>query len=87
MEITREQAQQMENIISEMQSAKPKCIKNYQCYRSNLHDLCKVKGIGTFDEIKCNAEENLCCGLSESHLGERFCNCPLRRYIAEHFRR
>lgn len=87
MELTLEHAQQMEGIIAQMQSARPQCRKDYQCYRSDLENLCQVKGIGVFNQIECASEENRCCGFSQSYLGEKFCGCQLRRYIAANFRR
>ena len=87
MKLTQEQEQQMQSIIAEMQNTGLECKKNYQCYQSGLEDLCNVRGIGAFDEVKCNSAANPCCGLSESYLGESFCICPLRRYIAQTFHR
>jgi hypothetical protein len=75
----------MRGIIEEMQAGPKKCSKHYQCFESELETLCKVRHIGTFDEIECAAEDNRCCGLSEAHMGLRFCICPLRRYIARNF--
>ena len=61
MELTQEHRQQIDTIVAEMQRTKPTCQKDYQCYRSDLEDLCDIKGIGAFDEIKCDSEANRCC--------------------------
>ena len=87
MEITQEHTQEMNNIIIAMEKDSVKCSKDYQCYTSSLENLCPVKGVGAFDTIKCISEDAQCCGLSFGAIGDRYCNCPLRRYIAANFHR
>ena len=85
MEISQEHKNKMETIIAEMQRDAVKCLKDYECYTSFLEKLCKVKGIGVFDTIKCANEEGRCCGRSFTFHEENFCECPLRRYICINF--
>ena len=87
MEITPEHKDAMENIIVNMATGPVKCRKDFQCYKSFLENLCEVKGVGAFDTIQCMAKDAQCCGFSFGVVGDRYCKCPLRRYIAEHFRR
>lgn len=87
MEIAIEHREQMKNIIAEMQANRIQCLKDFDCYKSALERLCKIKGIDAFDTIECNSEAARCCGLSFSAFSKRFCRCPLRRYISESFRR
>lgn len=87
MEIATEHREQMESIIAEMQAGRVQCLKDFDCYKSDLERLCKIKGIDAFDTIECNSEGARCCGLSFSALSKRFCKCPLRRYISKSFRR
>ena len=85
MEITQEHENRMETIIVEMQRGSAKCQKDFQCYTSSLEKLCKIRGIGVFDMIRCASEDARCCGLSLTVGGENFCECPLRRYISANF--
>ena len=87
MEISQEYRRQIEKIIADMKTKSPKCLKNYQCYESSLEKLCRIKGVSTYDEIKCFSEEARCCGLSFPSMSKRYCNCPLRRYISVNFHR
>ena len=87
MEITAEHQAKIEDIIADMATGSVKCVKNFQCYTSSLEKLCPVKGVGAFDTIKCISKDALCCGFSFGVIADRYCKCPLRRYIAEHFRR
>ena len=87
MQITQEQKQRMEEIMADMPAHGINCRRNFQCYRSSLENLCKVEGIGAFDTIECDAKDASCCGLSFAAAGKRYCKCPMRRYIAGHFRR
>ena len=87
MKIPIEHVEKMEEIMVDIREHPPKCLKDFRCYKSSLEDLCKVKGIGAFDTIRCLSEDAKCCGFSFVPIGERYCKCPLRRYIALHFRR
>lgn len=87
MEITRIQRDEVERIIKEMGDSGNICLKNFECYHSSFEDLCKIKGIGTFDEVECLCEDARCCGESFQAVSKRYCVCPLRKYISANFRR
>ena len=87
MEITEARKDVILDIMAGMRAEGVQCRKNFLCYKSAFEDLCKVKGIGTFDEIECDSDDARCCGLSFEAVSHRFCKCPLRRYIAENFHR
>ena len=87
MEITPEHKSKMEDIIVAMATGSVKCRKDFQCYESSLEELCPVKGIGAFDTIECLSEDAQCCGFSFHAMGDRYCQCPLRKYIAVNFHR
>ena len=87
MEITQEHKAKMEDIIVDMATGSIKCEKEFQCYKSSLENLCEVKGVGAFDTIQCMSEDAQCCGFSFGLVGELYCKCPLRRYIAANFQR
>ena len=85
MDIPVEHVEQMEEIMVDMREHPPNCLKDFRCYKSSLEDLCKVKGIGVFDTIQCMSGDARCCAFSFGVMEDRYCQCPLRRYIAEHF--
>ena len=87
MKLPVEHAEKMEEIMVDMQGHRPKCLKDFKCYKSSLEDLCEVKGIGAFDTIECAAEDSNYCCLSFVAVDARYCECPLRRYIAANFHR
>ena len=87
MEIAQEHVEEIEHIMENMQEGSSKCLKNFRCYTSSLEELCPVKGIGAFDTILCMSGDARCCVFSFGVIEDRYCKCPLRRYIAEHFRR
>ena len=85
MQISQEHKNKMEAIIEEMKRDDSNCLRDFQCYMSSLEVLCKIKGIGVFDMIRCASKDARCCGLSFTVGGEGFCKCPLRRYISANF--
>ena len=87
MQILPQHRRQMESIIEEMKADRVPCSRDYECYTSSLEKLCKVKHIGCFDEMECESKNAACCGHSFAALSNKYCSCPLRRYIAEHFHR
>ena len=88
MEITQGHKEKMENIITAMKAGRLQCSKDYQCYKSSLENLCKIKGvIGSFDILECGSENAQHCGFSLTADRSFYCECPLRRYIAANFQR
>ncbi len=87
MEITAEHVEKMEEIMEDMRDGSSSCLKNFRCYTSSLEELCEVKGIEAFDTIQCMSGDARSCVFSVGVMEDRYCECPLRRYIAEHFRR
>lgn len=88
MEISQEHRGNMEYIIKTMQAEGIECSKDFECYKSGLEKLCEVKHIDVYDNIECKSPDAMCCGHSFLALGtHRYCKCPLRRYIAQHFHR
>ena len=87
MYINQKHRGRIEEIISEMKRDEKHCIKNFECYNSKLEKLCKIKGIGAFDEIECKGQDSMCCHFSFEAKSKRFCKCPLRRYISANFHR
>ena len=80
MEITQEQKEQIEEIISGME-----CSKDFKCYKSGFAELCKAKIFQNSEIIECLAERPWSRNFS-FHFGNiYFCSCPLRKYIAKKF--
>ena len=87
MEIPVEHKDKMEDVIVGMASGSIKCKKEFQCYTSSLEELCPVETVGAFDTIQCMSEDAQCCSFSFGAIGDRYCKCPLRKYIATNFYR
>ena len=88
MQIASQHIEKMDDIIAAMRTGSVKCSKDFECYTSSLENMCKIKGaLGSFDIIECTSEDAQSCGFSFAAAGERYCKCPLRRYIALHFHR
>ena len=86
MELTQEHKDKMEDVIVDMATGSVKCKKEFLCYTSSLEELCPVKAVGAFDTIQCMSKEAQRCGFSFGIIGDRYCKCPLRRYIAANFK-
>ncbi len=81
MEITKDRRNRMEGIVCGMD-----CPKDFECYRSGLESLSKVKPI-CGDLIECLEENCRLCKLGMSFGYSFFCICLLRGYIAKTFHR
>lgn len=82
MEITAEHKTQIEEIISGME-----CSKDFKCYKSGIEDLCKVQIFKDGELVECLEEHLQPCKFSFDFGHGYFCKCPLRRYIAKHFKK
>ena len=85
MEITAKHRSKIEEIMEDMIRNGKKCTRDFECYRSSFEKLCKIKGVGAFDEIECKTEDTRCCGESFTAVSKHFCKCPLRKYISINF--
>lgn len=79
MEITKEQASQIERIASGME-----CPKDFKCRKSGFEDLCKTKLVAGNRLVEC-LEENK-CRFALPFGGSAYCRCPLRIYVAMNFK-
>lgn len=80
LEISKECKEQMKKIMRRV-----KCRKGFECCKSGLTKLCPVNIIGSTKLIECLADDPRDCGLRVCLGRGTFCQCPLRRYIAENF--
>ena len=80
MEITKEQARQIERIASEME-----CPEDFKCRKSGFENLCKTKLIAGDQLVECLEESR--CKFALTFGNSAFCKCPLRRYIAINLRK
>jgi hypothetical protein len=79
MEITKEQARQIERITSEME-----CPKDFKCRKSGFENLCKTKLVAGDQLVECLEESK--CRFALTFGASAFCKCPLRIYIARNFK-
>jgi len=73
---------EIEQIIGELQ-----CPKDYICYKSGFSTLCKAEDIGFEPFLECFEESQEECPFSLSYASLRYCDCPLRFYIARKLKR
>jgi hypothetical protein len=78
MELTETHRQKIEKIASRIE-----CSKDFECYKSDLKNLCKTRDIGLEQYVECLAEEPHICDFSLSFGRGYFCTCPVRIYIAK----
>lgn len=82
MEITKEQARQIDRIAGDME-----CPSDFVCRTSEFEDLCKIRLIANGQLLEC-LEENAGRGKFEVPFGDSsLCKCPLRRYISKNLHR
>jgi hypothetical protein len=61
-----------------------KCPKDYECYKSQLKNLCKAQDIGMESFLLClDKKSNECIFSMPVTDLKKFCRCPLRVYIAK----
>lgn len=81
MEITQEHECRIQEIMGEMQ-----CPRDFKCYKSGFENLGKVRIIGGGKLVECLEENRQPCDLGFVFGYGYFCDCPLRKYIAENFK-
>jgi hypothetical protein len=69
---------EIERIIDQMH-----CHKDFTCYNSGLEELCKARDTGMKSFLECLDENGFACSFSMPFGYKRYCQCPLRVYIAE----
>ncbi len=73
---------EMEEILDQF-----KCPKDFECYKSGLKTLCKAKQIGNEIFLECLEDIPQRCKFALFLARSYLCQCPLRIYIAEKFRK
>lgn len=81
MEISQEHEHRIQEIMSKMQ-----CRKDFECYKSGFENLCKVRIICGSKLIECIEKKAQSCEFGFPFGYGCFCNCLLRKYIAENFK-
>lgn len=69
---------QIEEIISGID-----CLKDFICYKSGFHNLCRVRDIGLESFLECLERKPEECNFSFSLALLNLCECPLRIYVAK----
>jgi hypothetical protein len=59
------------------------CPRDYECYRSGFEMLSRAQCVGETGLIECLGEHGDCCPYGLPFGDSVFCQCPLRKYIAE----
>ena len=75
----------IQEIISEMQ-----CPKNFMCAEGRFENLCKAKDFGDEQRLHCLEGASESCSFAVSYdfgINIRFCQCPLRVYLAKNLRK
>ena len=57
--------------------------KDFICYKSGFSNLCRAEDIGLEPYLECFDESSEECAFLLSFANVRFCDCPLRLYIAK----
>jgi len=78
MEMQREQAGRINDIVSTMN-----CSKGFPCRQSGFTKLVKVKDIGIDGFVECHEKQVQDCEFSVPFGNKRYCECPLRVYLAK----
>lgn len=60
-----------------------KCQKNFSCYNSEEDGVCKAEDIGLESFLVCLEDNSKDCKFIVEFGGVRFCQCPLRLYLAK----
>jgi hypothetical protein len=69
---------EIERIIGEFS-----CPKDFICYKSGFSKICKAEDIGLEPYLECCDESPEECTFLLSYANVRYCDCPLRCYIAK----
>jgi hypothetical protein len=69
---------EIEQIIGEFS-----CPKDFICYKSGFTKVCKAEDIGLEPYLECCDEGPDECMFLLSYANLRYCDCPLRFYIAK----
>ncbi len=65
--------------------ARAACLKKFACIDSALTELCDGHYHSDIDVMECLDQSKPPCNLSSMSGCMRVCNCPVRKYIAQHF--
>ncbi|UCD00056.1 MAG: hypothetical protein JSW66_09270 [Phycisphaerales bacterium] len=82
MELTKEHTEQIEGIMSSMD-----CQKDFKCYKSDFDSICRAVHRGLDTLADCCDHGNTACAFRVPFGRGAFCRCPLRIYIAKHFKK
>jgi hypothetical protein len=82
-ELTKEDIEKLQEIIDSI-----KCPKNFQCCQTGFEKVCNARSIGDKKFLECLDENPTDCKFAASYHDQFFiCQCPLRQYIAEKFKK
>ncbi len=82
MQLTQEQTEQIEEIMSSMD-----CPKGFQCYESGFANICRAAHRGLEMYADCCDVGNATCEFRVPFGYGAFCRCPLRVFIAKRMKK
>ncbi len=78
MELTPEQEREVRRIMAGMD-----CAKGFRCHEEGFENLCRALVYQGANAVRCRCEHAQDCPMSYVFRNDiRFCQCPLRRYVA-----
>ncbi|MBW8039002.1 MAG: hypothetical protein FVQ85_03285 [Planctomycetes bacterium] len=81
METTQVENGQIQEIMKDMA-----CEKDFDCYKSGFENLSKIEIVGDAILIECLEERAKTCKFGLPFGMGYICKCPLRNYIAKHYK-
>jgi hypothetical protein len=73
---------EIEKIIGQMQ-----CPKDFQCYKSGFEVLCKARDVRLYSYVQFLEEDPRDCLFLLPIPHTKYCECPLRVYIAKELKK
>ena len=80
-----EDREKIQEILGRME-----CPENFKCAESGFESICKARDFGDDERLECIERDDPPCRFARvwNHGFEmRFCECPLRVYLAKHLER
>ena len=74
---------EIEKLIIDLRKDGIRCPKNFLCYKNNYEGLCKTGFVGKLRILCCLEEKPQKCIFSFFHNERFYCQCPIRKCIAE----
>ena len=77
-DLAQKQKDRIKTIMTSMN-----CPKNYECYKSGFHNICKAEYHGLGEFASCLEKSGTICEFRVPYGRGVYCSCSLRVYIAK----